>query len=377
MKILVVTQYFYPHTGGSQEYILELYKEVIRQNPSTRVDVLCYNTDKAASEETLGGVHIHRVPSVQILPGQFALANPFAIWNVVRKLKQTHGNYDIVNSHTRFFDNSWWAPLVAQFLGAKSVLTDHCASHPVTSTRILSSIIGVFDSLLAIVVPKFYDHVTAISKATAQFIKSNGYSKKISVFYSGINSEFTKKQASKLPFKMVKNQILVSFVGRMIASKNPELVLKVAQQITKDLPNVVFAFAGDGPEFKRLSTSSTKQIHFLGKLNRQQTATLLQKTDILLHPSVHHEGLPITLLEAGASKTAIIASNAGASTEVIINDKTGIIANTTVAAFVSATRKFISDKNLRNSCAKNVQEFVLSHFSWKRTARDFYTLLVS
>jgi glycosyltransferase involved in cell wall biosynthesis len=377
MKILVLTQYFYPHTGGSQEYILELYKKFIKQDPTTSVDIICYNTDRAVRVEVIDGITIHRVSCLEILPGQFAVTNPFELFTVIQKLKQKNGKYDIVNSHTRFFDNSWWAPLVAHYFSAKSVLTDHCASHPVHQNALINGCVQLFDAVLARVIPRMYDSVISVSQATSDFLNKFGNTHEIPVFYSGVNQAFLENSQAKLPVKGLTGKTIVSFVGRMIETKNPALAVEVATNITQNNKNVVFLFAGDGAELQRLQKFASPQIHFLGKLNREQTATLLQKTDILLHPSVHHEGLPITLLEAGYSKVAVIASSAGATAEVISNHRSGLIVNPTIVEITAATESLLTDSTLRNKLANNLYEYVSKHFNWSQTAKKYRSFLHS
>ena len=50
-KILVITPYFYPHIGGSERYMENLYAYLVRRNLQIKVDVLCYNTEKTKKEE--------------------------------------------------------------------------------------------------------------------------------------------------------------------------------------------------------------------------------------------------------------------------------------------------------------------------------------
>lgn len=378
MRILVLTQYFFPHAGGSQEYILQLYKELISQDTSTKVDIICYNTDNAPSFEKIENLNIYRLPCIELLPGQFAIANPFSLIRILSDLKTKNKTYDFVNSHTRFFDNSWWAPVVAKFFSAKSILTDHCASHPVHENTFINLSVKVFDTALAYVIPKLYDHVTTISQATTTFLKQYGNKFEMPVFYSGVDQAFgTATAMYTLPFKKTDATKLVTFVGRMIASKNPELALAVAQKVTKKRKDVHFIFAGSGPEFKKLSSQKNNHIHFVGKLNRSELAGLLQVSDILIHPSKHHEGLPITLLEAGASKVAVVASNAGGTEEVIKNSTTGIITTATTRAFTNQVEILLDTSTLAKKLASELNKKVVREFSWKKTARAYLYFLQS
>src|SRR3990167_7935855 len=115
MRILVTTPYFYPHSGGSQNYIANLYSTLVKKHPEVKVDIVCYNTDKVSIRERYKNLNVYRVGCQEILPGQFALPNYLELLDLIKRLKKINGRYDIVNSHTRFFDNYLWGPILAKY----------------------------------------------------------------------------------------------------------------------------------------------------------------------------------------------------------------------------------------------------------------------
>lgn len=370
MRILVTTPYFFPHPGGSQRYIAELYQELLKISPDTLVDILTYNTEHVTEFETYQGMNVYRIPCWEILRGQFTIPHPFALFKTLRKLKKQRNAYDIVNAHTRFFDTAWWGFLVAKYFGAKSVLTDHCAAHPVHQSKIVSTISVLLDKVVIPPLTRLYDAVTVVSDATGKFLESQGGKAQYTVMYGGI---FLDKKSKKKT--NIKEKITIGFLGRMIPSKGPQRLLKVAQKMSEENKNLVFQFAGDGPLFDKLKKAETDNIQFLGKLNRTQVNEFLDQVDILVHPSTHHEGFPSVLLEAGAHGCAVVATPQGGTTELIIDNQTGLVSSANESALEEKVAKLLKDKELRIKLGKNLQTKVEQEFQWKDIAEKYKRFL--
>lgn len=380
MKILLVSPYFYPHKGGSQQYALELYYHLRKFDPKIKVDVVTYNTDRVAAKENYKGFTIYRVPCIQILPGQFALPNYWQLFKLIGNLHKQN-NYAFINSHTRFFESSWWVPFAAKLLGTKSMLTDHCATHPAHSSFLVSQIAKLVDKVLVPVVANQYDLVTVTNKATYKFVKSLGI-KTPTIVYGGVDVDFFKpyKKIStvKLPkikktFK--KDDIIISFVGRMIKSKGSQLLLPVAKEITQKNRNVYFIFAGGGKMYDQLKKNSSNQIFFVGPLEKDETRDLMRKSDILVHPSIHHEGFPNVLLEAGACGCAVVATDRGGTTDIIIDGKTGLITAPDIKSVKDKITQLIENEAKRKHLGASLRKWVVKNYSWDPIVKDYQKVL--
>lgn len=110
------------------------------------------------------------------------------------------------------------------------------------------------------------------------------------------------------------------FIGRLSEEKGLETLLKAFE----DLP-FLLKIAGDGPLMQKV-VNATKQfanINYLGNLSKNKVSEELRKSQALLFPSVWYEGMPMTILEAFSNSTAVIASNLGAMTSLIIEGYNG------------------------------------------------------
>ncbi len=379
MRILLITPYFHPHKGGSQQYAEELYATLMQQDKSIKVDVLTYNTDNSKSVEEYKGFTIYRVPCKQILPGQFAIPNYVALTKLIQKLF-AQNRYDFINSHTRFFETSWWTPFVASHYHTKSILTDHCASHPNHKTKFVTGISYLVDKFIAPFFINKYDYVTVTNKATQDFLFSLTQ-KKTDIIYGGVNTTLFKPHTRKNKRKILNIQktfsnrdVVVSFVGRMIYSKGPDMLLKAAQKVTKKHKNVYFIFGGDGALYNTLSQSANSHIFFTGALDKDQVSKLFSQTDIVVHPSIHHEGFPNVILEAGSSGCAVIATSMGGTYE-IINPKTGILVKPTIKAIESKIELLIKNRTMRLRLGRNLRNWISQKYEWKKIAKTYKTFL--
>ena len=121
--------------------------------------------------------------------------------------------------------------------------------------------------------------------------------------------------------KQFKNQLI--FAGRLSKEKGIEILLESASQLPN---NYHLLIAGSGPleeKVRRLSDEKTN-IHYLGYQSKQNVLSLIRGSDLLIQPSLE-EGMSSTLLEAMACGTCILGSNIEGISEIVENNKTGLL----------------------------------------------------
>lgn len=361
-KILILTPFFYPHTGGSQQYMEELYAQLLQDTESLSADVLTYNTDNAPKVSHVRGLDIYRISCWNILPGQFSLPNPFEL---ISFLQKNSSKYDLIHCSTRFFDTSWWGPIYAKITGKKILLTDHCAFHPIHQNNLIQLVSTSLDLLTSSLFIHMFDKVYTTNNAAKVFLYKT-FHQKSEVMYGGIDQKTFYPPTQKKSDKRTK----VLFVGRMIDSKGARFLFEIAQT----LPGVDFIFVGPGPleaEFRaKIQAKGLSHINIIGQKTKSEVAELMREADILVHPSYHHEGFPNVLTEAGASKLAVIATNVGGSNEIIIDKKTGILIEPKNQELLTQKlTELIKDKKLQEQLAENLYHHVTKNFSWKKSAK--------
>lgn len=386
MRILIISPFFYPHVGGSQRYMEELYASLLRTYTNVKVDVLTYNTSHAPKRESYKKMTIHRIDCFQILPGQFAVPNPLQL--IMELLSLAQYPYDVIHANTRFFESSWWAWGYAKMIGAKSVLTDHVASHPRHHVPFITLMARYVDRIVSPIILRQYDLVTATNNKTLQFLRHTLHCSTAVLLYGGIDTTYfkpSKRIRRAIPHirqLFRKNHTIVTFAGRLIDTKGPQYFLKAALALLPKLPkNIYFVIAGGGPLKSSLNNEimnhhKSNRIFMTGELTQNEIRVLFQSSDIVIHPSYHAEGFPNILLEAGATQNFVIATNNAGTNEIITHKKNGIlIPQKNSSAIEKSIVWAISHKKERVSASVRLRSFIVEQFAWKEKSVEFFSYI--
>lgn len=173
----------------------------------------------------------------------------------------------------------------------------------------------------------------AVIIAVSRFIRDQLIAKscppeKIVVHYIGIDVEqFT-------PDPKVPRQPRVVFVGRLVAKKGLEYLIRAMARIQDRNPGAELVVVGDGPlrqDLEQLAASELRKYRFLGRRTPSEVHTLMNSSQVSCVPSVRApsgdaEGLPMVVLEAMAMELPVISFAPGGVTDAIVDGKTGLLA---------------------------------------------------
>ena len=92
------------------------------------------------------------------------------------------------------------------------------------------------------------------------------------------------------------------------------------------LDNYHLLIAGSGPLEKKVRNLADKKtnVHYLGYQSKQNVLSLMRGSDLLIQPSLE-EGMSSTLLEAMACGACILGSNIEGISEIVENNKNGLL----------------------------------------------------
>lgn len=145
--------------------------------------------------------------------------------------------------------------------------------------------------------------------------------------YDEFNPQAFDREARRKELGIQRDDLAVFFVGRLSPEKNPDVFLRAAATILrKRTANVEFFMIGDGPMRPDIDTLlkqiNSKHIHYLGY--QSKVAEFLCAADIFVLPSAI-EGFPLSILEAMAMESVVIASDVGAVAQVVETGKSGFV----------------------------------------------------
>jgi glycosyltransferase involved in cell wall biosynthesis len=112
------------------------------------------------------------------------------------------------------------------------------------------------------------------------------------------------------------------FVGRLCVEKGVHHLLDAFKVLPYQLTVV-----GDGPLREYVETAATvnSNIQYRGKQESAVVLELMKSASALIFPSIWFEGMPITILEAFATGTPVIAGRLGVMQSLITHEKNGIL----------------------------------------------------
>lgn len=217
---------------------------------------------------------------------------------------------------------------------------------------------------------KKIQNIITVSAAATKLIQNNSNARVVTI-PNGINF----KEIAK--FSPDPNIITPSlfFLGELRPEKGIELIIRSLVSVKKVFPNIHLYIGGTGimeKELKDLTRELNIQdnVEFLGFLKGEKY-TYYKSTDIYILPS-YWENQPISILEAMASGTAIIASNVGGIPELIENGRTGFLfENNDISDLTQKIIILLSDEKFRKYLGTNAKD-KSRNYSWDIIALKTY-----
>ena len=158
------------------------------------------------------------------------------------------------------------------------------------------------------------------------------------------------------------------FVGRLISNKGPQILIQALAELSDAEADVVFI--GDGPMRGQLERA-VNELGFHGRVrfagHSDDVAGWLHRADVLVRPSFT-EGLPLTVLEAMASRVCVVASDIAGNADLVRDGESGLLFPVGDAgALAAALDRAISDPQERGRLAEGGWE-ASRGYSWDACA---------
>ena len=190
--------------------------------------------------------------------------------------------------------------------------------------------------------------VPSVAAADA-FVAAGGRASLVKVVANGVTA--ASESRSKLQLRAdlsLPDGPLIGVFSRLAAWKGQDIVIRAVARC----PKVTAIIAGDALFGEQAYAGRLKQlvremhlesrVKFLGQ--RGDVQQLMRAMDIVVHPSVDAEPFGLTLVEAMLAHVPVIASNAGASSEILESGKAGgLVAAGDVDALAAAIQNVIAD----------------------------------
>jgi glycosyltransferase involved in cell wall biosynthesis len=348
---------------GAENVIVSLSEALERHNCRSVVGV--FHQPSQQNEELIRqaerrGLTVRRIAC----RGRWDFGAVRAIRDEVERLK-----IDLI--HTHGYKPDIYGLLASRGSGVKRLSTCHLWTHNTIAVRFYE----VLDSFFL----RGFDAVVGVSEAIADSLRRSGIPRsKIRVIDNGIDVARFVQARPTLAEQINKGQALaVGTVGRLVPQKGLEYYLQAAREVLQVLPNVTFIIVGDGPDREKLENMAgalgiQRNVIFAGQCSDMPGA--YASMDVFVLASVD-EGMPMVLLEALASKRAVVATQVGAVPRLIIPEQTGLlVAPRDVQALKQAMLALLNDPALRSRLGNAGEALVKRSYSRDLMAENYLHL---
>lgn len=163
------------------------------------------------------------------------------------------------------------------------------------------------------------------------------------------------------------NSFSIIFARRFQTYRGTRVFAKAVIEILKKYPDIKITMAGEGPEEAWLHTNlkSYPQVEFT-KFSSENSIHIHQKYDLAVVPSTGSEGTSLSLLEAMASGCAVICTNVGGLTNIVIDGFNGVMIKPDSKRLSFAIEMLYRDKELREKLSYNARETIKESFSYEK-----------
>lgn len=353
MKILLVSQYFFPETGATSNRLFSLAKKIQEEGHEVRIIAEKPNHPKGIffpGFEKGGFINkeykgipvtyswVYTRPEKGFI-GRMLFYFSFMVSAIFAAYK-TKGKYDIVcaSSPPLFVGISGW--LIAKIKGAKFVF-DVRDLWPDVAVKMGAlnneKAIKAAENIERFIYSKA-DLITVVTKSFKKSIIGKGFSHdKIEIVTNGTEPEVFNIKDNKSELRgelnLKKDDYLVSYVGNLGLAQGLNHIIIAAQIIEQqNIEDVTFLFVGDGPQKSNLmelvARLGVKNVIFRDRVPLDTAAKYMNASDVLLVPlgddPIYSQFIPSKLFDSMAASNPVLLSVDGESRWILDEAQAGL-----------------------------------------------------
>jgi phosphatidylinositol alpha-1,6-mannosyltransferase len=329
MKVILISQDFYPITGGIATYLLQIYRNyfnledfsvIVPENISKREDYKKFNfkvdrvrfspfespTKRKKENKRLLGILKNEKPDL-ILFGY--LRSHSEIGEAYKKINPKCKYGIVLHAKEAFLDSS-----ITKNTNNNGKQKGYTEEEVVHYKKILNQ----------------SDFLITVSRFTKRLLKEQGIKNRFFIINPLLD------EIPNLKFKSTSNkEFNLLSVGRLIKRKGQDSVIEILNELKNKIPNIKYFIVGEGVEKNNLIKLVKKEkldkiVTFVGNVDNKRLKKYYWNCDLFILPTKHIlpndvEGFGIVFLEAGSYSKPVIGGKNGGVVEAIKNGKTGYL----------------------------------------------------
>jgi glycosyltransferase involved in cell wall biosynthesis len=373
MKILQITPYYLPHTGGLEQYVFNLSTYLVKQGH--QVDVLTSDIPVGSKNEESNGIFITRLKSY----GE-PLRNP--IIPDIFFLKDLN-NYDVINLHTIYGFSSIVAWVKNNQIKTPMVLTHHGKLQFGSYFRDI--VVNVYECSIAKKILNTIDCSIALTSSDAHFLSTLGVEKeRIRIIPNGIDTSEFEPFYNLDPLVIreslgLKNKFILLYVGVITHRKGIKYLIRAMSEIRNKFSpeEIVLLIIGSGPDVKSIKElikgmNLEKYIFVKGKVSHQELMHYYRAASLFVLPSIS-EGMPTVILEAFYFDLPVITTDIPALRDSF-KDMAILVPPKNDKALADAIITLYKDSEMADRLSSMGKEKVVNTYSWEKIVHEYEDL---
>ncbi len=369
MRILQTPVRFYPFTGGVENYVYYLSRELVKSG--NQVKVICANEPQIETSDMVEGIEVERLSYTgKIANTNLTLGLPGAL---------SAEDYDIIHTHIPTPWSADWSAFYSNTKNKPLVVTYH---NDIIGNGLASLIARVYNSIGLNYVLKSADKIVITQPS---YLKSSSYlskyQDKIEVIPNGVDVD--KFQPKNVPDNGNSNIIFfLSVLDEFHKYKGLDYLLEALKIVKNKISNVKLIVGGEGVllEYYQEMAASwglKDNVEFAGFIPNEEIAEYYSQANAFVLPSISslQEGFGIVALEALACQTPVITTNiVGVAEDLEKNEGGIVIPPKDTGKLADAIITILDDVEMQNEMGKRGRKLVEEKYTWKGVARSMEKL---
>jgi phosphatidylinositol alpha-mannosyltransferase len=359
MKILFVSDTFYPHTGGVPEHIFYLCNMLRSMGHDARILAPSYGNNEPWVSD-----HIIRLGRAIMIPKNrsfsvltFGILIP---WKLRRLLEKE--NFDVIHLHGSVAPTLPY--LALKYSKAKNFITFHSAHEQsygyVLWEPVLEQYFRKLDGLIAVSV-------------VARDSVSKYFPGEYRIIPNGIDTERFRPGLKHIE-ELAHFSPKILFVGRFEPRKGLKYLLQAFPRILREIPDAKLVVVGQGfleRYYRRYVEEHIKgSVFFVGHVSPEDLPRYYASCDVYCSPATGAESFGIVLLEAMATETPITCSDIPGYRTLMAEGKEGLFFRACdPAALAEKMLYLLKNRNKMKEMGKMGRVKAVT-YDWKRVAKE-------
>jgi glycosyltransferase involved in cell wall biosynthesis len=346
----------HPRAGGAEIHLFEVFGRLAQAGD--RVTMLCAGFPGGAPETTIAGVAVRRL-------GSTAYAYYARVAVAARRYIAAERPDVLVEAHNKL---PFLSPLYTRI--RRLVIVHHLFG--TTAFQQVAPPVAAAVLAAESLIPHLYRGVpfVAISESSRRDMLRRGLSPEaVRVVLCGVDHIRYRVADTPLPARR-----LAVFVGRIEAYKRLDVLLHAFHEVRRRGLDAYLAILGTGDALPRVRALVRELglegwVDVPGFVAEDEKVRLLQQAHVVVQPS-DKEGWGLTVIEANACGTPVIAADAPGLRDSVRDEETGLLVPPGDApALAGAMLRVLGDAELRARLARSAIEWA-SRFRWENAAAE-------